>query len=240
MAVRRAKDGTTVTEIDGVEIAWGVEPPNPEPSLAEVRQEVESAMKDYDRDGNGYIDRAEASVQRIGQFFDLLDQDGDGRLYRKEILDFLDRVYPLIRAARQSRVALNVTQQNAGLFGLIDLDGDGRLSLREVRRMVELPSKYDRDGDGAVSPAEVPRRFRAAFSVVDPQTLTHEKRTFTSAPVPSDRAEAGPEWFRQMDRNRDGDVSPAEFLGPAAAFRALDADGDGLISAAEAARHRHR
>jgi hypothetical protein len=39
-----------------------------------------------------------------------------------------------------------------------------------------------------------------------------------------------------MDRNGDGDVSAREFLGPAATFRQLDRDGDGLIDAAEAAR----
>jgi hypothetical protein len=39
-----------------------------------------------------------------------------------------------------------------------------------------------------------------------------------------------------MDRNRDGDVSPKEFLGTREQFRRLDADGDGLISLAEAIR----
>ncbi len=37
-----------------------------------------------------------------------------------------------------------------------------------------------------------------------------------------------------MDRNRDGDVSRREFVGTDAAFRALDIDGDGLLSPAEA------
>ena len=37
-----------------------------------------------------------------------------------------------------------------------------------------------------------------------------------------------------MDRNRDGDVSWREFLGPLAVFKKLDTDGDGLITAAEA------
>ncbi len=37
-----------------------------------------------------------------------------------------------------------------------------------------------------------------------------------------------------MDRNRDGDLSPREFIGPRAMFRRLDADGDGLIDASEA------
>ncbi len=48
-------------------------------------------------------------------------------------------------------------------------------------------------------------------------------------------AEEGPKWFRKMDRNRDGDISRREFLGPRAAFERLDADGDGLITAKEAA-----
>jgi hypothetical protein len=38
-----------------------------------------------------------------------------------------------------------------------------------------------------------------------------------------------------MDRNRDGDVSPREFFGPASAFERLDRDRDGLIDATEAA-----
>ena len=42
---------------------------------------------------------------------------------------------------------------------------------------------------------------------------------------------AGPNWFRRMDRNRDGDVSRREFRGPKAQFDRLDRDKDGLIDA---------
>ena len=43
-----------------------------------------------------------------------------------------------------------------------------------------------------------------------------------------------PVWFRKMDKNNDGDISPREWLGTDEDFKAIDADGDGLISAAEA------
>jgi hypothetical protein len=54
-----------------------------------------------------------------------------------------------------------------------------------------------------------------------------------SVPRPPPR---GPLWFRKMDRNGDGDVSPREFLGTPAQFRRIDADGDGLIDPDEAER----
>jgi hypothetical protein len=47
----------------------------------------------------------------------------------------------------------------------------------------------------------------------------------------------GPLWFRKMDLNGDGDVSPREFLGTQEEFRRIDADGDGLISVEEAERY---
>jgi hypothetical protein len=55
--------------------------------------------------------------------------------------------------------------------------------------------------------------------------------------APAVRPARGPLWFRKMDRNGDGDVSPREFLGSRDDFRRIDTDGDGLISAEEAERY---
>jgi Ca2+-binding EF-hand superfamily protein len=43
-----------------------------------------------------------------------------------------------------------------------------------------------------------------------------------------------PDWFRNLDRNTDRRVTRAEFVGTDEAFRAIDADLDGAITAAEA------
>jgi hypothetical protein len=43
-----------------------------------------------------------------------------------------------------------------------------------------------------------------------------------------------PDWFGSMDRNTDRRVTRAEFVGTDEAFRAIDADLDGVITPSEA------
>jgi Ca2+-binding EF-hand superfamily protein len=45
-----------------------------------------------------------------------------------------------------------------------------------------------------------------------------------------------PRWFEASDRNRDGVISPSEFVGSPEAFQKLDADKNGVISSEEAVR----
>jgi hypothetical protein len=51
---------------------------------------------------------------------------------------------------------------------------------------------------------------------------------------PAPKVARGPAWFRAMDKNGDGVVSAQEFVGTPALFAKIDANGDGRISVEEA------
>jgi Ca2+-binding EF-hand superfamily protein len=175
--------------------------------------------------------------------FKLMDRDGDGMLYEKEVLAYLDANAALQAAARLSCATVGVTSEGKGLFEMLDTDADGRLSVREMRNAVRLIAELDRDGDGCVSKAEIPRCSVASFRTGPAERDDLGSYQVSQALVARDRvrgrqppakAARGPEWFRKMDRNGDGDVSRREFLGTDEQFRAIDTNGDGLISVEEA------
>src|SRR5439155_21616343 len=101
---------------------------------------------------------------------------------------------------------------------------------------VRLIAELDRDGDGCISKVELPRcslatfrmgpaggdgdlgNYRAARALVVNERLGDRVQGQPKPP-------RGPEWFRKMDRNGDGDVSRREFLGTDEQFKEIDTDG---------------
>jgi Ca2+-binding EF-hand superfamily protein len=181
----------------------------------------------------GYLSEEEFAGLRLQNAeFRSVDTNGDGMIVVEELLAYVEQE----SASSQSRVEMSISHNGQSAFEVIDENKDRRLTRRELRNAYDRLGKLDRDGDGVITAIELVGRFQGTLELGRPvlfQRPTAINRGDTTAPlvnVPT----AGPDWFRKMDRNRDGDLSPREFLGSPAQFKKLDADGDGLISAAEA------
>jgi Ca2+-binding EF-hand superfamily protein len=162
----------------------------------------------------------------------LADRNGDNRLSRNELVEFLDVQEKFLFRTTY----LTVVDRATSLFEFLDEDHDGRLSPRELRTAWTRLSPWDRDNRGSIERGQVPRQFQ--FILLHGQSrsnLPPTQQEYAELPLFRDRS-LGPLWFRKMDRNGDGDVSQTEFLGTLEQFRRIDNDGDGLIDLREAER----
>jgi Ca2+-binding EF-hand superfamily protein len=170
--------------------------------------------------------------QFIRILFDAADRNADGKLTRAEY----DAYFDLQDDLRNIGLSLTPSVQTPSLFDLLDENRDGRLSVRELRTAWDRLLVLEEPGAEAITKAiiqpsvtlRLSRMFERSGAVaVAPVAF---RGGGVVAPVPT----KGPLWFRKMDRNGDGDVSRAEYLGTKAEFDAIDADHDELISLQEA------
>jgi Ca2+-binding EF-hand superfamily protein len=185
----------------------------------------------FDVDKSGYLDVKESRADPlVASAFEGMDADNDGKVMPSEFQAYID----VENASAAARVRLEVIDRGQDLFAVIDANGDGLLTPRELAEAVALVDTEDRNGDGLLSGMEIPARWsldvaRGSSRRTDVRQVRSRVRAKQLA-----AGEAGPVWFRKMDRNHDGDISPREFLGTAADFSSADTSGDGLIDAAEA------
>jgi Ca2+-binding EF-hand superfamily protein len=202
------------------------------------RQFFVSQFKAADTNKDGCLDLEEIKKSRAQFYllpvFQLADRDGDGKLSEKELNAFLD----LLDKGVGCSTAVTINNEGRDLFAILDANGDGQLSVRELRTAWTRLAAYDHRNKGFVTRQDIPLHFDIEVAMgqanFGPRGVVVRR---VVVPGPSRRvATAGPLWFRKMDRNGDGDVSPREFLGTPEDFKRIDTDGDGLISAAEATR----
>jgi Ca2+-binding EF-hand superfamily protein len=188
-------------------------------------------LRDFDANADESLDTNELMNVPDRPEFAMLDTDRDGTISASEFDAFF------LQRARIAAVqlVLEVTDQGADLFTTLDKNFDRVLTPRELQAAPELLATEDRDGDGFLGGVEMSYSLVLKLSrggtPTTPNNPAGAMRTAAEPQVKGDRQ--GPPWFLKMDRNRDGDVSLAEFLGSRDTFRKLDQDGNDLLSVDE-------
>jgi Ca2+-binding EF-hand superfamily protein len=241
MAFRPFSDG--LVEIDVGSIRLDIHIDDGAGRAESARKGFHSLFDLADANEDGYLEMEELSsdVGRpspLAGLFKALDRDGDGKLYPRELDEFVARE----AVAARGRLTMTAADEGRALFGMLDLDRDRHLGAREVLETFARVSACDRDHDGRVTPDEIPHHFRLILDRGDLSRLLAPPVSdgavavdpAVAAAMPRPRPTADPGWFRKMDRNHDGDVSAREFLGTRQQFDRLDHDHDGLLSSGEA------
>lgn len=157
---------------------------------------------------------------------------GDGQSIDVWIGDILVTL-SAVQDQPSDQLAIGAVVDGYPLLPALDPNEDGKLTVRELRQVVERLRSFDRDQDGRVAASEArsPVRVCLGLGPMVHRELADLRTVHSKSSAPAD---AGPSWFVRMDRNQDNDLTRGEFPGTDEQFRALDADGDRLISAQEA------
>jgi len=197
-------------------------------------------FKMADTEERGYLvlaDVQDPQFQSIKDFFLLIDRDRDGKVTEKELSAFTT----LLDETSRCQASLTVIEQGRALFQILDANRDGRLSIHEMRNAWSRLEPLDVDKKGYITADQIARQFQVVLAPGPVQNflnmgmiqdLQGTGGKTARVPLPA----GAPEWFRKMDANGDGFVSPREFLGSRADFNRIDTNGDGLIDAEEAER----
>jgi hypothetical protein len=197
------------------------------------QQQIQGQFAVADGNRNKYIEASEfAGLDLPGREFADVDFDLNGEIVRPEFDAFIEQELYF----SEFQLAATVDNERRSLFTALDGDKDRRLTPRELLgEMAGEPGSVENSVANAAEQLGLTFRQGIARLSSDPVLPTGETgRRRSAKPVVTARTE-GPLWFRKMDRNQDGDVNWREFLGPVETFARLDANGDTLIDADEAA-----
>lgn len=176
--------------------------------MRDARARAADALRMFDQDKDGAVQRDEYPGD--DHVFRRADRSRNGALEPNELLGLAEDELDDIR--RQMR--------NPGrneFLSLFDIDRDNAVGADEYDGPVAAFRKHDTDSDGTVTYYELyPERMMRAGR--EPEPVKPEKVSAVQA----------------LDKDGDGKVARAEFPGNDTAWRRLDTNGDGWVTAADA------
>ena len=126
-------------------------------SYSDYRSFFDQQFDAADADDNDYIDKGESDRNGlISNLFAAADRDADGKLFKPELMTYLDRIDDAV----SSRVALAVSDRGRSVFQAIDPSDDLRLSPRERLGLPERLAAIAPDGRDDLRFDDFPRRYR--------------------------------------------------------------------------------
>ena len=175
--------------------------------------------------------RSEPTLEWMTPMLAAIDTDCNQRIGDAEIHDLV----LLLAEGVASQVRLIVVQRGRNLFDALDQNADHQLDMRELTTAGKRLGDHPATGEGL-------RRDQVRTNLVLQVKRGPVNDRFARLRMPRKQAERTTSkgsvadvvrWFSAMDRNHDGTVSAAEFLGSAARFAQLDANSDGVIDVNE-------
>jgi Ca2+-binding EF-hand superfamily protein len=165
------------------------------------------------------------------------DANGDKKLTKDELAAGLKRAAPQAEAAPAARPgapgaggAPNISAKD--IFGRLDRDGNGKLEKDEIpERMKENLGRVDANSDGVVELSEFEKvaQFFAGGRPGGAPAGAPDRRPEGSPPA---AGPAGPV-LRALDADGDGVISASEIEGAPKALAKLDLNGDGKLTRGE-------
>lgn len=137
---------------------------------------IEGFMALYDTNGDESVDKTEYLAVRKAQF-ERTDENNDGKLTEQEyVLEFEDRLDKQIEKTYEGQI-----KQTYVRFGVLDKDENQKMTFNEYMQSgFRSFSRYDTDGDGAITladPEPAPRAPQPADKAEDNKGQTAQVRT---------------------------------------------------------------
>ncbi len=131
------------------------------------------------------------------------------------------------------QISLGAVNDGYAMLPEADPNSDGRFTIRELRQLKERLKSFDSNSDGQIEFHEIHPTIRVCLGL---GPTAHEPLAMLrdASRVGSTISTPGPEWFAEMDKNKDYDLTRQEFPGTDEQFQQLDKDQDELISSEEA------